>query len=173
MSTRSFIGTIKDREYRGRYVHNDGYPSHMGETLAELLARRFNGQGVDAAVAELLAVLTEQHYGWSLIQFGYNEPLGVGYDDGRFELVPGIGRAYTTHRNQSSPEDWVTGIIGEASEPASWLDWGYVFDLDAGVLHVLHVGSYGLTRVAGTIPLDGLRPTLVDWGVIERRGYGS
>jgi hypothetical protein len=149
MSTRSFIGTIKDREYRGRYVHNDGYPSHMGETLAELLARRFNGQGVDAAVAELLAVLTEQHYGWSLIQFGYNEPLGVGYDDGRFELVPGIGRAYTTHRNQSSPEDWVTGIIG------------------------LHVGSYGLTRVAGTIPLDGLRPTLVDWGVIERRGYGS
>jgi hypothetical protein len=102
MSTRSVIGTVAGDTWRGRYCHSDGYPSHQ---LTEILAlvRR---DGVD----KVLKTITEDYYGWSFLTHtaAASDELPPSQQDGRFVKVEGYGTAYTTVRNQSAPDDWIT-----------------------------------------------------------------
>lgn len=157
MGTPAIVGTINSEgEFKGRYVHRDGYPTAFGKNLATLIDR----EGVD----HTLDVLTEKHYGWSQIdpatpnitdvKPNQNAKNGTAeyqawlfdggvYRDGRFVNVPGFGVAYTTKDGQSRPDDWIAGTLNvsavEARKngfPTMSADWGYLVDRDAGTLTV-------------------------------------
>lgn len=191
MSTRSFTGEVDaEGQFKGRYVHSDGYPSHMGATLAALVERE--------GVKGVLQRVTRDYYGWSTLSETTPDIKGVRadssaewgspgrqaalfrgkyaiYGDGRFENVPGWGIAYTTKQDQSSAEDWIEGGInfdtGEVfGLESTWGEWGYVFDVEEGVLHVIRViVPEGENRTSGTvlasIPVADLSQT--NWGSIE------
>lgn len=100
MGTRSVIA-IPDatHEWRGRYIHWDGYSAGVGEALRRIVLR----DGYTAAIH----TLTEEHYGWSSVNAKDEPELGFGMQDDRFAAVPGYGVAYTTEQGQSSPDDWI------------------------------------------------------------------
>jgi hypothetical protein len=107
MSTNSLI--VPPGSTTGRYVHWDGYPEHMLEALTAIVQR----DGLDKAVQ----VLTEDHFGWSIIDHDGRQ--GDPYpNDDRFEAVPGYGIAYT-----------------QAGQVEPWLSvtdfWGYAYRLTA------------------------------------------
>jgi len=170
MSTRSFVETVNEStgQFRGRYVHSDGYPTWMGPTYTNLLAR------FDGGLELMLAVLTEDNYGWSSINGRDEQELSLGYTDGRFRAVPGIGVAYTTEQDQSSPDEWVSGTLN-ASIAQSWgTEWGYLFtttDPATAVLVVVTmdwVNDTDFVRVVVRIPVRDLHLlTPAAWQAVE------
>ncbi|GAA1252898.1 hypothetical protein GCM10009665_49520 [Kitasatospora nipponensis] len=146
MSGHGVIGVLNaDGSYRGRYVHSCD-PGTAEADLWAILTRTCRGD-----LAELLRVLTEDHYGWSYLRpsqpdvsrvtppaaFPRDAPHDsvefVAYElspegsfgDGRFAGVPGFGVAYTTVEDQSHPERWETGRIGERTDTSC--DHGWLF----------------------------------------------
>lgn len=182
MSTRSFVGTVNaDKTFRARYVHSDGYPTGVGETLAALIALH--------GVEETLRVVTEEHYGWSNLnayapditnvradsEAAYDTPAFQAslfrgkyaiYGDGRFENIPGYGIAYTTKDNQSSPDDWITGTLGEPLSRGMWTEWGYLIDTEAETLTVVEIGVGDEVEPVVTVPLAEAVEDY-DWSVVE------
>ena len=154
MSTRSVIALPYGDAWRGRYVHSDGYPTHMGRTLFDLVRR----DGIDAVIS---TVITGEHYGWSILlatqpaidgvvpdrsaHFGTpgytasmfsTDPDEIGYfADGRFANVPGYGVAYTI-KGGARADDWHT------PDPEAWTEWVYVLTAE-GVLVIKQ--GYGET----------------------------
>lgn len=115
MGTRSVLAIPQGDGWKGRYCHWDGYPSWNGLRLLDLVAR----DGVE----QVRKVLTEDHYGWSNLDLTVDADteLGAGMDDGRFAIVSGYGRAYTTEQGQSDPEEWIT------HDGDDWgTEWAYV-----------------------------------------------
>lgn len=98
MSTRSVIAVPTDNDWKGRYVHWDGYPSHMGAQLTAIIQR----DGYEKAVK----VLTEDHKSWSGIstEGSYDEFGGIA--------VPGYGAAHNDIPEGDDPwiypgnQDW-------------------------------------------------------------------
>lgn len=120
MGTRSAVGTLNEAgEFKGRYIHWDGYPGGVGDDLAQLVER-------DGA-EKVLKVLTEDHYGWSNLDLSGDIKLSPGYDDGRFEVVEGYGIAYTTFQDQSGPDEWVNG-------PDVMIEYTYAINEDGSIL---------------------------------------
>lgn len=147
MSTRSVCAVPTATGFRGRYVHSDGYPSHMVPTYLALVAR----DGLPA----VLKKITEDRYGWSQLnpnqpdisgieiaerkpggyasRFPYDSPeymadiFALMYSDGRFANEPGYGIAYTTVADQSSPDEWV-----ETGKDSWGTEWAYVLT-DEGI----------------------------------------
>lgn len=115
MGTRSVVAIQNGDGFKGRYIHWDGYPSGVGESLLAIVQR----DGVEKA----RQVLTVDHYGWSGLDSSTtaDSQLGLGMDDGRFTIVPGYGTAYTTHAGQSDPDDWI-----ESDGADSGTEWAYV-----------------------------------------------
>ncbi len=150
MSTRSVVARQRGDGFKGRYVHLDGYPSGVGARLYELC----NALGAE----QTLKVLTEDHYGWSSIH--QSDQLNSGYHDARFELVDGIGIAYTTVNNQSSPGEWIT------HDGDGWgTEYAYVIAPDAGTMSVFsRLGESW--RLLVVVRLDQPEP---DWSEIESR----
>lgn len=163
MSTRSAVAVTVGDSWRGRYVHSDGYPSHLLVTLLALIKR----DGREAVVKRL----TEDRYGWSSLNSDQPDITSVeiaddasystyefgtpeyekwhltkgGYSDGRFANEPGYGIAYTEVRDQSNPEMWVT--------PES--DWGteWVYVIGPRSIQVLEqTGSGAVAR--GSVAFD-------------------
>lgn len=99
MSTRSAVGTLVNGQFKGRYVHFDGYPDGVGAALRKIIDRD--------GVTKALRVITEENYGWSSLNGSDDQELERGYHDGRFKAVPGYGVAYTEVDGQSSPEQWI------------------------------------------------------------------
>jgi hypothetical protein len=120
MSTRSFVG-ITDSEggFRGRYVHNDGYPSARGPVLTNLIAQ------ADGDLDYVLRVITEEHPAWSYLHPTHEE----NYLDERGEIVPRFGLAYTVESGQADWDEWVAGVIGGTfyDNEDYGTEWGYVF----------------------------------------------
>lgn len=116
MGTRSVVAVQQGDDFKGRYIHWDGYPSAVGESLLAIVQR----DGVERA----RQVLTEENYGWSNLAPA-GAQLGAGYDDGRFALVEGYGVAYTTKDGQSSESDWILG-----SGDDSGTEWAYILSDD-------------------------------------------
>lgn len=103
MGTRSIIAVpYGEDSWRGRYVHWDGYPAHMGKELSAIILR----DGYDKAVQ----VLTEDHKSWSSIHSN-RAPDGQG---GTF--VPGYGVAHNDIPDRDYPwlypgdEDWTEWV---------------------------------------------------------------
>ena len=155
--TRSIIAEPHGDSIRGRYVHWSGQPMFMGRALWALVAR----DGVDTARQRLL----HDRYGWSSIDpTQADEPLGPGYNDGRFAVEVGYGVAYTTHGDQSSEDEWYTdpGDKGGA-------EWVYV--LGNAALMVGNVSwEDGSVTWRGTFPYGGPEP---EWTAIEAEVYES
>lgn len=119
MGTRSAVGVRNENgEWKGRYVHWDGYPSGVGAELLELIKRDGPQKVVQTVVL--------QNYGWSTLDMN---PRGVPQDDGRFKVVPGYGVAYTEVDGQSSPNDWIT------EEDAGWTEFVYLIHDDGRVFY--------------------------------------
>ena len=63
MATRAVVAVGTPREWHGRYVHNDGYPTAAGPKLLSIIEKQFDGDA--AAAADFLV---EQHpAGWSVL----------------------------------------------------------------------------------------------------------
>lgn len=114
MGTRSVVAVQTGDDFKGRYIHWDGYPGGVGEQLLAIVKR-------DGA-ARAVQVLTEENYGWSNLDSDKEHgALTAGLDDGRFVIVKGYGIAYTTVQNQSSADDWIT------SGSDDWgTEWAYI-----------------------------------------------
>lgn len=170
MSTRSVVALPHGDAWRGRYVHSDGYPTHMGPTLFALVRRN----GLDDVVSTLI---TGDHYGWSWVSdkqpsldgvapdpdgaFGTAERMAYlfgpdgHYGDGRFANVPNYGVAYTV-AGGARADDWHT------PDPDAWTEWVYVLCSDG--LLVIKQGWGGRPDV----PLGMYRWTdEPDWVVVE------
>jgi len=110
---------------------------------------------------QTLKVLTEDHYGWSTIH--QSDRLDDMYHDDRgpcrFELVDGIGVAYTTVDNQSSPDDWITH-----DGPDNWTEYAYVIAPDARTMSVFT--RHEEWKLLAVVRLDQPEP---DWSEIASR----
>ena len=59
MSTRSIIAIPEGDGWKGRYVHYDGYPAGVGQTVWHIVKT--------AGLAEAARILTSKPIGWSII----------------------------------------------------------------------------------------------------------
>ena len=108
MSTRCVVAMPSDEGWSGRYVHMDGYPSHMLTTLLRIVQR----DGRELAVNTL--VYGAPH-GWSYIDLEQDANM-LGPD--RAVHVPGYGLKYI----ESWDEEWHTE---ENSDPI-FIEYVYI-----------------------------------------------
>lgn len=125
MSTRSIVAIPLDNGFRGRYVHSDGYPTHMGRAL-HIIAKR---DGVEKA----RRTLVEDHFSWSvLFPERSDEELGEfahGRDD---TAVSGYGVAY----KEATADEWC-----DSKDPDGDLEWAYVLN-DTSVSVLMRVDRF-------------------------------
>lgn len=141
MGTRSVVATGTVEDWKGRYVHWDGYPTGVGQALRSILIR----DGFEVATQTIL----RDHYGWSSLDAQYGEELPEFLSDGRFVRVEGYGTAYTTEQGQSSEDDWHTS---KNSDPL-WIEWAYIVQPEK---IIVLKGDYknGCFREVGTVLYD-------------------
>jgi hypothetical protein len=106
MSTRSIIAIPTDTDWKGRYVHWDGYPSNMGKELSAIIQR----DGYENAIK----ILTQDHKSWSGIN---SDPLNLSDPQGH-TLVPGYGVAHADIPADDDP--WL--LPGDED----WTEWVYL-----------------------------------------------
>lgn len=121
MSTRSVVATGTVEGWKGRYVHFDGYPTGVGESVRQIVPR----DGVETTVWNLI----HDNYGWSSVDAEFGKELDEFLRDGRFVRVDGYGVAYTTEQGQSSPDDWQT----DSNADPLWIEWVYLIQ-DEGIV---------------------------------------
>lgn len=130
MGTRSVVAVLDEASglWRGKYVHWDGYPTHLGFQLHAIVYR----DGLPAARQQL--VHAEQ--GWSGLDFQAGKP---GHESGPFQprLVPGYGWAY----DDLTPE---RAWRYQDDDPGD-LEWAYVLH-DEGLI-VYAPGARGWRRL--------------------------
>lgn len=116
MATRSVVGRTIGKEdiWIGKYVHWDGYPSHMVPTLIELVLRH--------NLNDVVSRLVFEHKGWSFINT--EKPNWLKEED---DYVMGYGIPYTDQ------EMWITW----EDEDAWGTEYAYIFDQESKSLHVL------------------------------------
>lgn len=157
MGTRSFVAEPHGDTWRGRYCHWDGYPTGKGPTLFAMVRR----DGVETVRQRLL----HDRYGWSSLHADQkDEPLSLGYQDGRFACEPGYGIAYTTERGQSDPDEWISPESGD------WgTEWGYI--LGDAALFVFKVDGWGNDKIQVTHLATVPYTDDPDWEAIEKLGW--
>lgn len=171
MSTRSIVARPHGDGFRGRYVHSDGMPTWRGPVLERLIAR----EGAD----RVLAVLCDEHYGWSSLDpdQGPETPYG---DDQRFQVVLGWGVAYTDTVIDTGPlgpgyqqvteEEWWTWRRRWTwpDDDLSGTEWAYVITPEGNVA-VYKVDGYpqSTATLVGVYPTDGS----TDWQKVQADGY--
>lgn len=80
MATRSAVGVIKGRKVKMVYVHNDGYPSHMGAALLgnfkteEAVEEIFESGVMLSYIDDLTGSIRVNHNGNPLSEFEIAEP---------------------------------------------------------------------------------------------------
>lgn len=161
MSTRSVVGTVDlaTGEFKGRYVHSDGYPTARGPVLTEILAR------FDGGLAQMLKVITEDHFGWSYLDVHYAQnTLGPA----RADLVSNVGLAYRNHVEQE--DYWYTGKLNGGDDVE---EWGYFFTSTDPSTAELIVTTDG-ARVVAKLPVTMLhRISPAGWDHIEMNANGD
>lgn len=128
MSTRSIIAVPTDTDWKGRYVHWDGYPSNMGKELQAIIQR----DGYENAIK----VLTQDHKSWSGIN---SDPLNLSDPQGH-TLVPGYGVAHADIPANDDP--WLYPEDQDSTE------WVYLL-LPFGI--AVYERSNGIPRDEGDI----------------------
>ena len=116
MATRSVVGrTIGNEDiWIGKYVHWDGYPSHMVPTLIEIVLRH--------NLNDVVSRLVFESKGWSFISA--EKPNWLTEDD---DYMVGYGVPYTDH------EMWITWEDKDACST----EYAYIFDQENKSLYVL------------------------------------
>ena len=110
MSTRSCVAIPQGDGWKGRYVHSDGYPSHMLPTLMDLVQRKELDRTID--------VLINWNGGWSFVGTypGMTNYLG----DDRAHFVSDYGLAYT--KKEQPLTEWITSEDNDAL----WIEFVYI-----------------------------------------------
>ena len=126
MSTRSIIAIPTDTDWKGRYVHWDGYPTNMVPELSAIIKR----DGYETAIK----TLTEDHKSWSGI-YAHELPETNGGVP-----VPGYGIAHSDIPEDEDP--WLHP--GEDD----WTEWVYVL-LPWGIVVYKRGSSVNPDRYAG------------------------
>ena len=109
MSTRSIIAKQDGDSWKGRYAHWDGYPSHQGKSIWEIVQR----DGFEKATKTFV----DDHFYWSTVKPW--QPIEEA-DESRWEIVEGYGIAGNTE--QGDPNEWYT----PENCKDSWIDYIYV-----------------------------------------------
>ena len=102
MSTRSCVAIPQGDGWKGRYVHSDGYPSHMLPTLMDLVNRK----GLDRTID----VLINWNGGWSFV--GTYEGITNYLGEDRAHFVSDYGLAYT--KKEQPLTSWITSEDNDA-----------------------------------------------------------
>lgn len=141
MSTRAVVAIPMDNGFRGRYVHSDGYPTHMGRALHAIVKR----DGAEQA----RKVLIENHHEWYVLFPDRTEDELREFTYGDMHAVPGYGVRYDDLAD--CDDCW-----WDSRDDDGDLEWAYVLnDTAVSVLHRadrftnprwVHVGdlTYGL-----------------------------
>lgn len=136
MGTRSILAIPLDNGFKGRYCHDDGYPSHMARQLHAIVRR----DGVETA----RKVLTEEHNSWGGIYADVERGRTVAaYSDAELEsFAPGYGRFY------DDPDDADWWVSNDGSDDGT--EWAYILNERAlTILQRMHandtpaVGAFG------------------------------
>ena len=114
MSTRSVIATGTADNWKGRYVHWDGYPTAVGRAVQEIMRRD--------GYAKATKVLLNDHYGWSSVDGQIGGEVPESLQDERFVQVSGYGVAYREDHGESNPDEWFTS---DSANPL-WIEWVYI-----------------------------------------------
>ena len=163
MSTRGVIMRASNPVPWGRYHHFDSYPMGLGATLWRLYHEQF-GQNL----TRMLKTLIDDHpAGWSTL---------VGRS---FDFPPGFWqsprRAGDPDKDlyEASPICYCHGDRAEDEEvilwpdlPESWIDYAYVFDVDAVEMWIFGVRYHNDPILLAQIPLHDPEP---DWQAIQNR----
>ena len=145
MSTRAIVGVPWGDGVRGRYVHSDGYPTHLGAALWRLVAEDFGGD----ELAELVCWLGPD--GWSWIVPDSPEGWGRPYNNGKSDTPEGW---------------WVTAPALSDDDDHGGTEWGYA--LTASTLTVFRIGwNVGHARPVGVFRWSDPEP---DWAAVEEAG---
>jgi len=120
MSTRSFIArqtsTKKGDGFKGRYHHNDGYPSGVGATLFEL----YNGHFKRDIKAMLKFLIDDHPAGWSSINnTDFNSP--AGFNENGFRTN---GPHCYCHGGRKESAQLIT----EKNASSCGCEYGYIFN---------------------------------------------
>jgi hypothetical protein len=167
MSTRSLIARVgvHEGQFRGRYVHADGYPTGMGSTLWTALHGHFKNN-----LSAMLAYLIDAPHavcGWSAI-VGKNFSLKPGYTWQKATADGAKYEVYSKHPNYMRPQCFA-GRPGEEPytfteknlEGGTDIEWLYIFD---EVERKLFVRDVSAKEDVAIIDLNGDEP---DWSEVE------
>jgi hypothetical protein len=139
MGTRSVIAKQDGDSWKGRYAHWDGYPSHQGRNIWEIVQR----DGFEKAVKTFV----DDHFYWSVVKSW--QPSEEA-DGSRWMVVEGYGIA--GNEEQGSPDEWYTP--NDLSN--SWID--YVYVISQGGLLVIMASD---NSMLGFFPWNGKEPNWV------------
>jgi len=167
MSTRSVIARIGEHEgqFRGRYVHADGYPTGMGPTLWTALHGHFKND-LSAMLVHLIDARHAQA-GWSAL-VGKDFRLKPGYTWQKATADGAKYEVYSKRPDYLRPQCFA-GRAGESAylftekdlEDGTDIEWLYVFDETERKLFSRDVSA---KEDVAVIDLDGGEP---DWSKIE------
>lgn len=120
MSTRSIIAKQDGDSWRGRYAHWDGYPSHQGKSIWDIVQR----DGWEKAVKTLV----DDNFYWSVLRpWQENDPA----EEDRWNVVTGYGIA--GNELQGDSDEWYT----PENYTDSWCE--YVYVISEGGLMVIRI----------------------------------
>ena len=176
MSTRSVIARPVDGvelDFRGRYVHSDGYPSGVGQTLFVALREQFNGD-----LGAMLKLIIDDHpAGWSsLMNADFSlKPGFTSYDvPKKFKRPNGTTdwERYLQSPQWRRPRCYCHGQRRWGDEPRTRAN---VLDSDIEYLYLIHEPARVMTILMPRedsfthlteIDLDGEAP---DWKALDQR----
>ena len=141
MGTRSIIAIPDGDTYKGRYCHFDGYPTHMGHALMEIVGR----DGLDTAITNLV---TEPKLGWSYISptqpvldRSNCNPASPAYSQYFGPNATHAAReGYGCERLQPYPPE---NDIWHGPDSNLWQEWVYVLRPEGLEIISIHDGSLG------------------------------
>jgi hypothetical protein len=140
MGTRSVIAKQDGDSWKGRYAHWDGYPSHQGRNIWEIVQR----DGFEKAVKTFV----DDHFYWSVVKSWQPSEEAEG---SRWMVVEGYGIA--GNEEQGSPDEWYTPADNLSD---AWID--YVYVISQGGLLVIMASD---NSMLGFFPWNGKEPNWV------------
>jgi hypothetical protein len=150
------VGFAHGDGFHGRYIHWDGYPTHMGHSLWTIVKRDGIGLALD--------ILCSENFGWSTINPSQGEYLDSQYSNDYSKAVAGYGIAYA----DSDSNEW---IVYYGNNDLWGTEWAYIFDLNSKTMSIFKILGFGNpeVRLMTTINIDS--DEMPDWAEIQQNGY--
>lgn len=155
MGTRGFQGMLLNGQTRTVYNHYDSYPTGLGVQVVEFLRTQEDLAGTAEKFFALTVVdesaTPEQDVLDDLKARGFWEQVSTGADwySALRSAQGNIGAYIEAGYVPAQKAD-------PRSEKDSWLEWGYLVDLDEKVLRVYEYGYKTGAKLVAAIPFDKL-----------------